>query len=255
MMDIVYGLTDMLYDMDNPLKNFKKNMYESIFTDYQKKFSKTIHTLETTLQESDSTPDLIEEICSTFVKQVDQSLTSIPKKRELKNKLMDYNLMLVAYICPVLLKMETSYGRDFANVLVAKWNGNFPETNLNVASFEEINEGFKKRYCYITTAVCESLGKPDDCYELTLLRNYRDDYLLKQPKGNELIQCYYDIAPTIVKHINKEKNAHEIYLDIWKQYLSPCIEYIEHGENEPCKELYTEMIHHLQDRYFICNTF
>lgn len=253
-MDIVDGLTNMLYDMDNPLKNFKKNLYESIFTSYQQKFSQTIQMLDAQLQESEAVAERIEEICNGFLVQVDQSLSSISKKRDLKNKLMDYNLMLVAYICPALLKMNTSYKKDFTNALIQKWNDHFPETNLNVASFEEINDGFKKRYCYITTAVCDSLGKSDDCYELTLLRDYRDNYLLKQTNGKELIQCYYDIAPTIVKHINLSENRHEIYLKIWKEYLFPCIQFIEANDNEKCKELYTKMIRDLEETYFICNS-
>ena len=34
--------------------------------------------------------------------------------------------------------------------------------------------------CYITTAVCEFYGKPDDCHELTQFRKFRDEWLAKQ---------------------------------------------------------------------------
>lgn len=37
--------------------------------------------------------------------------------------------------------------------------------------------------CYITTATCEEYGKPDDCYELTTFRNFRDNWLKNNPMG------------------------------------------------------------------------
>lgn len=36
--------------------------------------------------------------------------------------------------------------------------------------------------CFITTAVCDSFNKLDDCYELTMFRDFRDNWLKKQPK-------------------------------------------------------------------------
>lgn len=44
--------------------------------------------------------------------------------------------------------------------------------------------------CYITTAVCEFYGKPDDCYELTEFRKFRDEWLALQPDGELLIKNY-----------------------------------------------------------------
>ena len=126
----------------------------------------------------------------------------------------------------------------------------FPKSNLQAADYEFIEKGFHKKFCYITTAVCETFQKPDDCYELTLLRNYRDQYLAALPEGEEIIRAYYDVAPTIVKHINRQKNAGEIYRDIWSDYLSPCIHMIEEGKNEECKDLYIKMVRDLQKEYF-----
>jgi len=61
--------------------------------------------------------------------------------------------------------------------------------------------------CFITTATCETLGKPDNCYELNLFRDFRDNWLERQPDGKALIQEYYDVAPKIVNSINKRKDA------------------------------------------------
>lgn len=101
--------------------------------------------------------------------------------------------------------------------------------------------------CYITSATCECYGKPDDCYELTMFRNFRDNWLRFQPDGENLIQQYYKTAPSIVAAINAEPNKDEIYRTIYEKYLVPCLSFIENGENEKCKALYTVMIHTLEN--------
>ena len=63
--------------------------------------------------------------------------------------------------------------------VIGAWKEAFPKSALQATSFEEIEQGFRKKFCYITSAVCETFGKPDDCYELTLLRNYRDTSLCR----------------------------------------------------------------------------
>lgn len=99
--------------------------------------------------------------------------------------------------------------------------------------------------CYITTATCEEYGKPDDCYELTMFRAFRDNWLAHQEDGNELIEQYYKTAPAIVEKINRQSNCSEIYHHINEVYLSKCLTYIENQEYEKCKNLYIEMMNYL----------
>ena len=40
----------------------------------------------------------------------------------------------------------------------------------------------KGSICFITTAVCAYLGKPDDCDELNKLRNFRDTWLTREER-------------------------------------------------------------------------
>lgn len=100
--------------------------------------------------------------------------------------------------------------------------------------------------CYVTTAICEEYGKPDDCYELTALRHFRDDWLKQQPDGHELIAHYYATAPAIVSLIDKREDRTEIYHHLNEDYLSRCISYIEANENEKCKDTYLAMMDYLQ---------
>lgn len=99
--------------------------------------------------------------------------------------------------------------------------------------------------CYITTAVCEEYGKPDDCYELTMFRSFRDQWLLRQPDGPALVRWYYDTAPALVEKINRQENRKEIYRGLNEEYLSKCLTYIETGDYDSCKALYTAMMDHL----------
>ena len=133
-------------------------------------------------------------------------------------------------------------GKVLAEKIAELWKVHYPENDIKAVPYEQIMEGFKHKFCYITTAVCESLGKTDDCYELTALRNYRDDYLMNTDCGEEIVKKYYDIAPTIVKHIDKRADRREIYEGIWNHYLKQCIEFIETDKNEQCKDKYAERL-------------
>ena len=65
-----------------------------------------------------------------------------------------------------------------------------------------------------------------------------------------MVHEYYDVAPSIVKHIGRRADAAQIYEDIWQQYLSPCIQLIENEQREECVDLYRQMVYELKDQYF-----
>ena len=122
---------------------------------------------------------------------------------------------------------------------------------LMVHSAEEINA---KKYtsdsgCYITTAVCNSFGKPDDCCELTAFRNFRDSYLLSESEGRHLVERYYRIAPKIVQNIDALPERDCIYYEIWEKYLKKCMSSIQNNEPESCKNTYVEMVSQLERKF------
>ena len=100
--------------------------------------------------------------------------------------------------------------------------------------------------CFITTAVCKNFGKSDDCYELTMLRNFRDRWLINQTDGKSIVKEYYEIAPKIVAKINQFENSSEIYRRILKSYIAPCLKLIESGKFTDCKNKYVEMVQNLR---------
>jgi serine/threonine protein kinase len=103
--------------------------------------------------------------------------------------------------------------------------------------------------CFITTAVCEYLNKPDDCYELTILRGFRDNWLAAQPSGEALIKEYYKIAPIIVTALNLSNEKETIYRNLWSKYISPCIKLIELKAYSTCMDLYMEMVNNLKLKF------
>lgn len=103
--------------------------------------------------------------------------------------------------------------------------------------------------CFITSAICRTFSKPDDCYELTTFRNFRDNWFAKQPDGQALIQEYYRIAPTIVEHIDQRSDSKEIYQSIWDAYLTPCLHHIEAQQFDECRNIYITMVNDLKRKY------
>ncbi len=100
--------------------------------------------------------------------------------------------------------------------------------------------------CFITTAVCEHTGKPDDCAELTELRRFRDHWLARQEGGKELIDEYYRIAPIIVEYLDRLENPGR---ELLERYIEPCVALSKKGQCEECLELYKSMVETLSRRY------
>lgn len=147
---------------------------------------------------------------------------------------------------------------DIAKIYVKRGNAKYKMNNTDGAKLDyqealnldpSLNKSDKDLFwyqpCFITTAVCESFAKPDNCYELTAFRNFRNNWLAKQPEGKNIIDQYYDVAPGIVAAIDKNPNRNAIYAGIWKDYLSDCLSFIENRQFGKCKDLYMKMVNDL----------
>jgi hypothetical protein len=96
--------------------------------------------------------------------------------------------------------------------------------------------------CFITTAICESLDKPDDCEELQILRDFRDNVMRKDASMSADIQQYYEIAPQVVEEIDRRPNKKGIYKRMREEYLIPAVEAIKNGDNKAAYEIYRGML-------------
>ena len=226
---------------------FRKKHYAS---DMEEMLEKHSAFLQETIEQCEKSEEMRDFVVSCIPEYALSRLREISSKRKRELAAFDYNLNMVAYFLPLLGEMESEIKEEFIRDITETWNKLIPDAKIAFSSYENIKKGFRRSvFCYITTAVCRSLGRPDDCYELNTLRDYRDSYLLSTDEGREIVQEYYNIAPTIVKRIDKKAEADEIYENIWKTYLSPCITMIENGENEKCRDLYSSMVRKLEARY------
>lgn len=99
--------------------------------------------------------------------------------------------------------------------------------------------------CFISTAVYYALNQDDNCYELELLRKFRDNFLLNDEEYAKLVYEYYEIAPSIAKNLNAKNDQH-LYQYILDNYLMKVVQSIEHQENEQAIQTYQKMVEFLQ---------
>ena len=247
--EAIAGMPGLLLDVREPMANYTKDLYTGAFQKYYEEHLITYEALENGYNSVIDKEQYIEKMANALGDAAKEELETVSGKSKKQARLLDLNFCLAAYVFPAILKFSGNSSRPLAEAVHGVWKEHFPKTNVGISDYEGIMKGFKRKSCYITTAVCETLQKPDNCYELTLLREYRDTYLMGLEDGEELIQEYYNLAPTIVKHINKKENSEKIYAGIWKNYLLPCITLIEDGKNEECKELYIRMVRELWKAY------
>ena len=99
--------------------------------------------------------------------------------------------------------------------------------------------------CFLTSACVQHKGLSDDCEELTVLRNFRDNYLKSSSDGRALVDKYYAIAPTLVSKIDKRSDKDEIYEGIYKTVLN-CVDLIRNEAFEEAVKAYSNMVKSLE---------
>lgn len=107
----------------------------------------------------------------------------------------------------------------------------------------------KEHGCFITTAVCASLCKLDDCDELMTMRWLRDKLKKEDPDMAVLINEYYRVAPLLVKKINSFVDAPTVYRRLWDNYISKIYGYIKQKDYHDAKLRYISMLEDLCERY------
>lgn len=250
MEDIARSLTEMYDDMFGYLNKFKHNDYQAIMEEMQAKYSALIEECRQIYAEAKEQEVVLDAFANAVAEHVIELMDQVPKRKK-EVKAVDFNMVMAVYFLPSLRYTHSSEGDAIAERIVKVWNERqVTPLVLQNSSYDEVQGGFKKNIlCYITTAVCEYQNKPDDCYELEILRGYRDTYLMQTEEGRSLIREYYDIAPRIVWAIDMQPDKDKIYQELYSEYLMPCIHYVEEECNEACKDLYVDMVRSLEKRF------
>lgn len=246
----IEGMPKLLDCCEDPLRYFKKSVYPDTFKRLYCENTETFDAIENGYNMVIDKDQFLTNMSNALTAYAVEKVNGCKRRGDKERMMMDLNMSMAVFVVPMVLEFKGNSSKPLSEKLLESWKQEFPKSSLQAAEFEYIEQGFHKKFCYITTAVCEMFGHPDDCYELTVLRDYRDGYLASLPDGEALIHDYYDVAPTIVKHIGQRENSAEIYRSIWETYLEPCITMIEQEQLEKCKEHYKEMVYFLQKEYF-----
>lgn len=120
-----------------------------------------------------------------------------------------------------------------------KWSS----TTHNADKSDTKNDSGK---CYLTTACIKKLQDnfDDNCYELTTLRWFRDNFVSKDD-----IEHYYEVAPIIVDTINKEDDSYDIYNFIYDNVVNYCVKEIEQEHYDKAYSRYKKSIMLLEEEY------
>ncbi len=184
---------------------------------------------------------IVDGIADEFIEETRRCVCKNGKPPKGK-KSVDLAIYEVMYIFPGFMETGGQFAYEIAASIGNKWPAAMNGNKLSCADYKTIDSGFKRKLCYITTAVCDSLGKPDDCEELTLLRGFRDGYMMKSEEGRKLVEEYYECAPGIVMRTYLAGNSTDVYDSIYKKYIIPCTDMIKSGQYEKCMKHYTEMV-------------
>lgn len=92
--------------------------------------------------------------------------------------------------------------------------------------------------CFITTIVCEILGKNDDDEVLNNLRNFRDNVLQKNEKYYDLLKDYDIIGSMVADCIVNDKDKLNIALWLYNNMILPINGLVLEGNSEEAVNRY-----------------
>lgn len=148
------------------------------------------------------------------------------------------------YSCALKREKEGNSSIDSDTVHRYCWGYHYRDCPRYIAKNGGSSDG-----CFLTSACVTAKGLPDDCYELTILRKFRDEYLAKQECGKCEIAHYYHVAPYIVERIKADQRSAQILESIYEELVIPCVKYIEQKQLSEAHQLYRNYVMMLEKSY------
>lgn len=111
--------------------------------------------------------------------------------------------------------------------------------------------GAKPSLCFITTACVRSRGLEDDCYELELLRMFRENYVATRSDGEEVLAEYRSKAPALVAAIDAHDPlvARQAWDYVYEDGVAPACCLILSGQFEAAFDLYRDVCRVLEEHF------
>ena len=100
--------------------------------------------------------------------------------------------------------------------------------------------------CYLTSACMKHFYQKfdDNCYELTVLRWFRDNFV-----SEDDVVHYYEVAPIIVENLDNDEDANTIYNYIYDNVVNYCVKKIEQEEYDKAYARYKNSVIFLEEEY------
>ncbi|MFU0831663.1 MAG: Zinc ribbon domain-containing protein [Oscillospiraceae bacterium] len=236
-------LPDEAFSTRVPLERLNAKNYPGIFESYRDVISPALLAY---LEEEKAYG---EPAAETFADALVEGFERIEKNiRASSAAAFDLRICITALTVPAILDLNTPAADHLADLFLKKWNEAHKQS-LGKATYSTILNGFRKKLCFVTTAVCTQLGKGDNCEELQMLRAFRDGYLAKSPHGMQKINEYYLFAPMIVSAVERSGKAQEEWKRIYKSHLMPCISALKQQKPQICERLYENMMLELEHKW------
>ncbi|MCI8455031.1 MAG: hypothetical protein HFE84_10525 [Lachnospiraceae bacterium] len=248
-------LSDCFFNTQRFMDQMNDEQYDNAFLNYKTQCEPIAAAIERGLRDGSlPLPDilarqLIDEIAAGWAAEHAAS----PKRKKHQIETRD-QMFLALYLIPMLLETGAADTMPLAEAIRDEWCRRYPKMPIAIGRYADISAGFRKKawgMCFLTTAVCEFENKPDDCSELTTLRRFRDQYMMKTPAGRALVRQYYDIAPKLVIAIDLCSDRESVYADLRDRYITPCLALIRSGRLADCQSHYCAMVRHLQGLFYM----
>jgi hypothetical protein len=229
--------------------------FEPAFASYMAGCSPVFEKLSRGLSGREDAAERLEAAAARMLDDLEAAWEQNPKWKTRMNRtgiIEDDKIIIAIFTVPLVRRLQLPISEEFAAKLQKEWVERHPKTPFYLGDYDSISSGFRKKFlglCFITTAVCQEQGLPDDCAELTAFRAFRDGYLRACPDGEALIEEYYNIAPGIVSCLNVCGDRRENYRAVRENYLDPCYRDLQAGRLESCKARYVAMVRALEKRY------
>ena len=116
---------------------------------------------------------------------------------------------------------------------------------------EDIEDAMKalkpKEGCFITTIVCELLGRSDDDSLLETMRSLRS-YMSGAGYTPLLVQ-YDTVGPVIAQRLHDDVNGKVVANGLLAKYLNNCMFLVQNGQYDDAVSIYYEMVEYLASHY------
>ena len=127
----------------------------------------------------------------------------------------------------------------------------YSRSSSTISNMIDNSQGHMSSGCYLTTAMCEILGYPDNNYYLNTLRKFRDEVMKKNPNYILMLITYDQIGPMIAYNLSKDKDRLSIAMTLFSRFIVPSCDAIEDEKYTAAISSYLAMTTELAKKYNI----